>query len=629
DGYVNVIDYACAHPSTAGSLPVMTTRPDCKLGTFGGTQVSAGRVAFRLEMGSHFEDNLAFDIVRDDSELPPDVLTAVDVDPRADPASPAFNPAAAQIYYNNGGGLKSVSRNTFLGVYGFPATTTVVPDLLSNTFQTIPKYGIPFDQRFIPSNPYTTSYATYNSAQGQRYTQGEMMHQWSVSNIMDWDVFPDVHLKMITGYREYQGAYAGDNSDAPTPFDLAVTYPTDREFQQEERFTGTLFGGKLEWTAGAFYYHRVNTATGPVIFDALNLVFAQNDKYTDENISGYGHVIYHITKPWEVFGGFRYTSEEKNYYFNHVGKVPGYPASGFFRDTVDPACTFVVDAACPANAPLVANKATTERPDWRAGTDYQITDDIMVYYQFSTGYRSGGFNSRPFDTLQLGSYNPETIISHEIGAKTDWFDHRLRLNVALFNADYNHTVVPISKIDSLGNPWVDYQNIGSSTDKGFELEATAAPVDNLLLTANYSYVDYTANPAPGSPPGFVDPGGTVKVGSAPILFPQQQANFSAQYTFDLGEKMGSLTPRLDYNWRSVVYEDANNNPYTELPALGLLNGRLTWDAPNDWEVAFSVSNLTDEHYFLARFNMAIFGLGTVSSEPAAPREWLVTLKKSF
>jgi len=591
-------------------------------------------VAFKLQMGSHFEDNLAVSIVRDDSELPPDVLTAVDVDPRADPLSPSFNPAAAQIYYNNGSGLKSVSRNAFLGVYGFPGvngngTTTIVPDFLSNTLQTVPKYGIPFDQRFIPSNPYTTSYATYNSAKGQRYTQGAMMHLWSLSNVMDWDVFANIHLKLITGYREYQGAYAGDNTDAPTPYDLAVTYPTDREFQQEERFTGTLFDGDLEWTAGAFYYHRVNNATGPVIFDALHLVFEQNDKYTDENISGYFHAIYHITKPWEVFGGFRYTSEEKDYYFNHLGAVPGYPGSGFFRDTVDPACIHVISAACPVNAPLVANKATTERPDWRAGTDYQITDGAMVYYQFSTGYRSGGFNSRPFDELQLGSYNPETIISHEIGAKTRWFDHRLQLNVALFDANYSHTVVPIAKIDSLGNSWVDYQNIGSSTDKGFEVEATAAPVDNLLLTANYSYVDYTAKAAAGAPAGYVDPSGSVKVGSAPILFPQQQASFSASYTFNLGAAYGSLTPRLDYNWRSVVYEDANNNPYTALPALGLLNGRLTWDTANNWQVAFAVTNLTDEHYFLARFNMAIFGLGTVSSEPGTPREWMVTVKKSF
>jgi iron complex outermembrane receptor protein len=459
------------------------------------------------------------------------------------------------------------------------------------------------------------------------------MHQWSMSNIMDWDVLSNVHLKLITGYREYQGAYAGDNSASPIPLDLAATYPTNREFQQEERVTGSLFDGRLDWTAGAFYYNRENRATGPVIFDALNLVFEQNDKYTDENISGYAHGIFHITKSWDVFAGFRYTSEKKIYYFNHLGAVPGYSGSGFFRDTVDPACDYVISASCPANAPLIAHKATTERPDWRAGMQYQFTDDIMAYYQFSTGYRSGGFNSRPFDPYQLNNsgfgYGAEKIISHEIGAKTDWFDHRLRLNVALFDADYNNTVVPISATDPFGAPWVRYENIGSSTDKGFEMEATAAPLDNMLLTANYSYVDYGANPAKGAPPGFVDPSGTVKVGSAPILFPQQQANFAAQYTFEMGDAYGSLTPRLDYNWRSVVYQDANNNPYTELPALGLLNGRLTWDAPNNWEVAFAVTNLTDEHYFLARFNMAIFGLGTVSSEPGTPREWMVTVKKSF
>ena len=44
---------------------------------------------------------------------------------------------------------------------------------------------------------------------------------------------------------------------------------------------------------------------------------------------------------------------------------------------------------------------------------------------------------------------------------------------------------------------------------------------------------------------------------------------------------------------------------------------------------FAVTNLTDKKYFYDMFNLAAFGFGTVTGNPAPPREWSITLKKSF
>lgn len=641
NGFVNIIDFACANPGLAGSLPRLTTNEGCKLGTEGGTDVAAGRLAIRAVVNAHMEDNFAIDVVRDNSELTPDVLFAADAD-------------GTNVYYNKGNGLQVAPRTAFLGTSA--STATSIPGW--NALINVPTYGIPWDQRFIPNNPFKTTYATYISSEGAQYTNGEMMHSWSMTNVFDYDVFDWVHFKMITGYRQYQGAYSNDSDVSPLSFQLTTTYPTDREFQQEERFTGKLFDNHLEWTAGAFYYNRTNTAKGAVLLDAdynegvvlgvpflESLAFEQNDRYDAENTSFYIHGIYHIWDDLEVFGGFRYTSESKTYYFDHLDKPPGYPDGGFFRDAVNPACDFVINASCPANAPLVGNKTTAERPDYRAGVDYHLTDDLMGYFQFSTGYRSGGFNSRPFDPLQLNSYGPEEIRSYEIGAKTQWFDDRLRVNVALFDADYDHTITPLARTDALGLPWVDYVNLGSSTDKGYEIELTAAPIDNLLITANTSYVDVTANPVPGAQPGFLDgctaaafaagicpqvAPGTVYKNSAPILFPQRTANFAIQYAWDMPNGWGMLTPRLDYDWQSTIYQDANNNPYTEIPARGLLNGRLAWQAPQGgWELSLLVTNIADKKYFLNMTDFAVFGEGTVEAQPGPPREWFLTLKKTF
>ena len=623
DGYVNVIDYACAFgsgtgPTGGGSLPVLTSKTDCKLGTQGGTDVNGGRLAARLVISSSIEDTVAVDVVRDNSEVAPDVLYA------------AYPDVAGPVWYNNGHGLQSAAPSAFFGTAAAAAAAS--PGLIQFVWNpgNIAKYGIPWDQRFIPADPFRTTYATYTSAQGNRYTDGNMFHSWSLSNMFDADIADWMHLKLITGYREYRSAYSDDSDVSPMSFQLSTTYDRNKEFQQEERLTGTLFDSRLEWTAGLFYYRRDSGSTGPIILDSLGLVFQQNDTYRTHNLSPYVHAIYHVFDDLEVFGGFRYTSEEKTYFFNHIGGVPGYPGSGFFRSTVDPNCAFVINAACPANAPLEGHSTRTERPDWRAGLDYHLTDDIMAYFQFSTGYRTGGTNSRPFDPTELNSYGPETIKSYEIGAKTDWFDHRLRFNAALYDAEYTNTIVPIATKSALGNAFVENVNLGSSTNRGIELEATAIPVDDLTLSGNFSVIDSHANPAPGAPAGFVDPLGTIPVGSPPILFPKTQFNLSAAYTIHLGESAGELTPRLDYNWQSITYQAAPVSRFLAIPSHGILNARLAWDAPvGNWEVALGVSNLTDERYFYDMFNLAAFGFGTVTGNPAPPREWTLTVRKAF
>ncbi len=677
DGYVDVIDYACRFgsgtgPTGAGSLPVLTTRPDCKIGTQGGTDVAGGRLALRGEINEHIEDNLSVDVIRDNSELTPDVLYAADPGTFGDPSG-----TTGLAYYNRGNGLQSVPRGQFVGLNsaGAPAAASGIPVwncaganqavyTQCLNYATLPRsgplaqYGIPWDQRFIPTHPYTETYGTYTSQNGLRYTEGEKLHTWGVTNLFDWDITDGIHFKSITGYRYYLGGYSNDSDVSPMSYQLTTTYPQNREFQQEGRFTGELFDNHLDWTAGVFYYDRTNHARGPVILDAdwdegnSFLVFEQNDTYKTENKSAYLHLIYHLWDNLEFFGGFRYTRETKTYYFDHSGEVPGYPGSGFFRATVDPAldCNIFAGHLCDhsIHPALTPHTSRTNRPDWRAGLDYHVTDDVMGYFQFSTGYRTGGTNSRPFAPDQLNSYGPEEIKSYEIGAKTDWFDHRLRFNAAFYLADYTNTITPLAETDtSLGFPLPEvlYVNLGSSKDKGFELEGQAAPIDNMLITANYSYVNFRGNPVPGAVPGYLDgctpaavtagicpqaAPGTVRIGTNPILFPSQTFDVGAQYTINVGTSLGSLTPRLDYSWQSTIYEDANNNPYTDIPARGLLNARLTWDAPaGGWQVSAAVTNLTDKKYFLDMEDFAIFGEGTVEAQPGAPREWSLTLRKNF
>jgi outer membrane receptor protein involved in Fe transport len=46
----------------------------------------------------------------------------------------------------------------------------------------------------------------------------------------------------------------------------------------------------------------------------------------------------------------------------------------------------------------------------------------------STGFRPGGVNR----LLSVPPYNPDFLTNYELGTKTTWLDHRLRVNAAAF-----------------------------------------------------------------------------------------------------------------------------------------------------------------------------------------------------
>jgi iron complex outermembrane receptor protein len=62
----------------------------------------------------------------------------------------------------------------------------------------------------------------------------------------------------------------------------------------------------------------------------------------------------------------------------------------------------------------------------------------------------------------------------------------------------------------------------------------------------------------------------------------------------------------------------------------MFNARVTWDAPvGDWSVAFAVTNLADEEYFVNKFTLLPFGLGTLEGQPGRPQEWAIIVRKTF
>src|SRR5690606_1798044 len=83
-------------------------------------------------------------------------------------------------------------------------------------------------------------------------------------------------------------------------------------------------------------------------------------------------------------------------------------------------------------------------PDFRAGLDYDLNPDSMLYAMFSTGHKSAGFN----DTFSVRddngvlqatvapTFKTEKVYSTEIGSKNQFLDKKITLNASAFWYEY-------------------------------------------------------------------------------------------------------------------------------------------------------------------------------------------------
>jgi iron complex outermembrane recepter protein len=634
DGYQKIIDFACAFPGEAGTLPVTTHNrlSNCQAGTLGGTDVQGARAQLRWVMTDNADLNLAFDYQRDDSEARADTLMGIGT-----PFAPGF--AAWDQFMFNGTATVPIGPNGSL--------VTVHPNPSFNG------YGVHYDSRFIPNNPYVT-YATFNDPySGLSFPPRTALNQKGVSATLNLKFTDTLNLTVIGAWRNWNGSFSTDQDDSPLSISVVdglqqFTYRT-----LEARLNGRLIDNKLDWTIGAFYYDG-NVASAqqvqlpgvlPAIVQAFPIpgVFGSGyfanptansllvnglDHGHFENASGFVHGTYDLTDALQFELGARYSNDKK-------------------QDLNDN--TIVVQQV----------NSSQGRFDWRAAVNYKFTSSVMGYASASTGYRPPAFNPRPFQPSQFQPVDGENLTAYELGIKSDLLDHKLRINADIFYSDYKKRIIGASGVECQKNadgsviqpapgqpgfpnpeggaacagpaatPLTAYVNAPAKI-KGAELELTIRPVDELLLTANAGYTKFTSDSVlfervpfngitPSGEPGYV---------------PEWTASAAAQYSFNLGNG-ATISPRVDaFMTTQVCAFPPNSVGYTGLTSCAggytLLNARVEYAAMDrKWTTAVGVSNLGDKRYWLNIFDLTAFGEPTIEGQPGAPREWYLTVTRKF
>jgi outer membrane receptor protein involved in Fe transport len=201
----------------------------------------------------------------------------------------------------------------------------------------------------------------------------------------------------------------------------------------------------------------------------------------------------------------------------------------------------------------------------RANLTWHVLPDAMVYYTYSQGFRPGSFNQNggslhadgpdgvPQFVVPKG-YTSDSLTNNEVGWKTEWFDHRLQWNGALYRENWDNVQVSFLDPGVAGNVTFDTngQNFvvkGLETalvariTRGLTAQASAswnhsqqtnspALIDQNPLSANYGKpITETCDSAGASCTPVVNPFGPI---GAPTAFsPPMQFSLRARYEFTL------------------------------------------------------------------------------------------------
>jgi outer membrane receptor protein involved in Fe transport len=122
--------------------------------------------------------------------------------------------------------------------------------------------------------------------------------------------------------------------------------------------------------------------------------------------------------------------------------------------------------------------------DWafKFNMEYNLSDDKLLYFTWSEGFRAGGVNRARVPDIP--TYDPDFVTNYEIGWKMLLGDS-VRFNGAIYRLDWDN--FQFGFLDFTVSNLTIVQNVGNSSTTGVEWDLTWAANDNNRLTFAGSY----------------------------------------------------------------------------------------------------------------------------------------------
>lgn len=444
------------------------------------------------------------------------------------------------------------------------------------------------------------------------------LETWGTALRLTWDLSDRLSLKSITAYRELETDDYIDFDATELEIADALVAVDQNQTSQELQLT---YSGERATAVGGLYWLKENVDShqesyndgllGPA-FGNSGFLRTIDDTLETTSKAVYGNVSYAVTEALRLSAGVRYTEEEKDYW----------------RTT----STFY--SLLPAfNATYVFAPPTGKWDDTSImlSADYQLSSDAMVYARYAQGFKSGGFNGRANSATEATAYDPETADTFEVGAKTTYWDNRLRLNLAAFVTQYEDFQARVSGIDTdpvtgLPAPVLSVINAGALDIFGFEIEGVAVPVQGLTLDTQIGFLD--ADYKEFDDARFAGFGGSRSF-QDPAFSPRWTMRFGGQYEHQLaGGSSLTFGAAAKYRSRMALAVDNTLLDGTEIAGMfqdeyWLHDARVVWNDPSDrYSIGLYGQNLSDEVYKTDAQEFSSIG-NIRTAYYGAPRTWMV------
>jgi len=414
---------------------------------------------------------------------------------------------------------------------------------------------------------------------------------------LTWDL-GKVTLFSITGYESVdtlsraslEGGFGAAFPPASGPGFIPFTaesadgLPSHRQFTQEFRLQSNEWG-RLDWQGGLYYFDEDFTVDS-LNYDTLNNGTLNGYATQDQSTKAwavYASADFDVTETFKIRGGLRYTKDEKDFTADRLLAPPFSP-------------TFIGRLA-----------TTTDESDtsWDLSATWAVGDSTNLYARVANGFRAPSIQGRLLFGDTISTADSETVLSRELGIKTDFWDNRARLSFGVFDYTvYNQQLTAVGGGANF-NQLINAQRVEGH---GYELDFEAYLTPDLLVTFGASLNDTEINDPALAIQGcgggctVVDPAGPVAGtflidGNRLPQAPKHIYNLTARYGIPVGN--GEFYVYTDWAYRSEV----SFFLYDSLEFVGkpLVEGGLrlgyNW-ADGTQEVALFGRNITDKMYIV-------------------------------
>jgi iron complex outermembrane receptor protein len=455
---------------------------------------------------------------------------------------------------------------------------------------------------------------------------------WGTSITLDYEISESMAFKSITGVRAIDWKVGVDLDGLPETIQEVTDHQNQDQLSQEFQLTGKAMDDRLDWVAGLYYFQEDGFVHDFVPFGSTLYIYDVANDVDTRSYAAFFHVDYAINDAFGLTVGARYSKDDKKFEggqadldgYNYKS-VPGcWTATG-----PDMACWAAFAAAVglapfpdPGN-PYRYFPPGEQSQDYdiftpTVGAQWHLNEDAMAYFSFSKGFKAGGWTTRlsnPLADIADAAFGPEESETYELGWKSQFLDHHVQLNAAIFYTDYTGIQLQIQEGASPVS-----QNAGDAELKGAELELNAIVGGGFSLYLGASYIDAEYTRLLTSVQGITLDTDLPKT-------PEYKFTVSPQFDLNL-DNNGKLRFAVDYTHTASMFNDAPNTPLLARPATDNLGAAIHYYSPGEkYELTFGGTNLTDDRYLVVGSVNGAEGETVGTYNP--PRQWYLSLRMTF